>query len=252
MSKKYSSKSDKNKSASLEKERFNLLIELQEVLELPLNLLSIVWLGLVIYDFVYGLAGGLETTFYVIWGIFVFDFVIEILLAPDKKEYIKNHLVTVIALFIPTIRALRIIRSIRVLRAARAVRSVSLIQILTSLNRGMKTLREVFEGRGMGYIAALTMTVAFVGAAAIYYFEGSYTLRDSGYSVNVDNPINSYWDALWFVAMLMVTTGSDYWPKSGEGRILTFVLSLYAFAIFGYITATIASFIIGKDYKKNN
>jgi voltage-gated potassium channel len=46
--------------------------------------------------------------------------------------------------------------------------------------------------------------------------------------------------------MLLTTLGSEYWPKTAEGRILTFLMSVYAFAIFGYITATIASYFIGR------
>ena len=41
--------------------------------------------------------------------------------------------------------------------------------------------------------------------------------------------------------------GGDYWPKTFEGRILAFLLSVYAFSIFGYITASLASFLIGRD-----
>jgi voltage-gated potassium channel len=41
--------------------------------------------------------------------------------------------------------------------------------------------------------------------------------------------------------------GSEYWPQTAEGRILGWLLALYAFAIFGYITATIASFFVGQD-----
>jgi voltage-gated potassium channel len=47
--------------------------------------------------------------------------------------------------------------------------------------------------------------------------------------------------------MLMTTMGSEYWPRTGEGRILCFLLSLYAFGVFGYVTATIATFFIGRD-----
>jgi voltage-gated potassium channel len=47
--------------------------------------------------------------------------------------------------------------------------------------------------------------------------------------------------------MIMLTLGSDYWPQSAEGRILCILLSLYAFGIFGYVTATLASFFIGRD-----
>ena len=57
----------------------------------------------------------------------------------------------------------------------------------------------------------------------------------------------SYGDAFWWTAMLMTTSGSDYWPKTAEGRLLCFFLSLYAFAVFGYVTATLATFFLGRD-----
>jgi voltage-gated potassium channel len=45
----------------------------------------------------------------------------------------------------------------------------------------------------------------------------------------------------------MTTMGSDYFPQTPEGRILCFLLALYAFAVFGYVTATLATFFIGQD-----
>lgn len=47
--------------------------------------------------------------------------------------------------------------------------------------------------------------------------------------------------------MIMSTMGSQYWPVTPEGRLLCVLLALYVFAIFGYITATIASLFIGRD-----
>lgn len=47
--------------------------------------------------------------------------------------------------------------------------------------------------------------------------------------------------------MVMTTMGSDYFPKTPEGRVLCFMLAVYAFAIFGYVTATIATFFVGQD-----
>jgi voltage-gated potassium channel len=47
--------------------------------------------------------------------------------------------------------------------------------------------------------------------------------------------------------MVMTTMGSEYWPKSLEGRVLCYLLALYAFAIFGYVTATLATFFVGRD-----
>ena len=47
--------------------------------------------------------------------------------------------------------------------------------------------------------------------------------------------------------MLLTSMGSEYWPKTAEGRVLCLLLSIYGFAVFGYMTASLASFFIGRD-----
>lgn len=47
--------------------------------------------------------------------------------------------------------------------------------------------------------------------------------------------------------MLLTTIGSEYWPQTAEGRVLCFLMSLYGFGVFGYVTAALASFFIGRD-----
>jgi voltage-gated potassium channel len=47
--------------------------------------------------------------------------------------------------------------------------------------------------------------------------------------------------------MLLTSIGSDYFPKSSEGRILCLLLAIYGFAVFGYMTATLASFFLERD-----
>ncbi len=47
--------------------------------------------------------------------------------------------------------------------------------------------------------------------------------------------------------MIMTTMGSQYWPQTGEGRVLCVVLALYAFGVFGYVTAALATFFVGRD-----
>lgn len=63
--------------------------------------------------------------------------------------------------------------------------------------------------------------------------------------------LEDYGAALWWTTMIITTLGSDFWPQTLEGRILCIVLSLFAFAVFGYITATIATFFIGRDAEEN-
>jgi hypothetical protein len=47
--------------------------------------------------------------------------------------------------------------------------------------------------------------------------------------------------------MLLTTMGSDYWPRTPEGRLLCLLLAIYAFAVFGYVTAAIAAYFVGQD-----
>ena len=47
--------------------------------------------------------------------------------------------------------------------------------------------------------------------------------------------------------MLIASLGTDFWPATIEGRVLSALLALYGLAVFGYITAAFASFFIGRD-----
>ncbi len=61
------------------------------------------------------------------------------------------------------------------------------------------------------------------------------------------NGLKTYPDALWWTAMLLTSIGSEYFPQTAEGRVLCFVLALYGFAVFGYVTASLATFFVGRD-----
>jgi voltage-gated potassium channel len=156
----------------------------------------------------------------------------------SKVTYLKQNWLTAIALLVPALRVFRIVRIARLLRLARATRGLRLVRVITSLNRGMKALGATMQRRGFGYVAALTLLVTLAGAAGMYAFENE-TPDGTG--------LNSYGTSLWWTAMIMTTMGSGYWPRTAEGRVLCVVLALYAFAVFGYVTATLATFFIGRD-----
>jgi voltage-gated potassium channel len=222
----------------LNNERRELLLQLEEWLETPMLVLGFVWLALLVVEFIWGLSRLLEVLGTVIWIIFVLDFAVKFTLAPDKAQYLKSNWLTAFALLLPALRVFRIARVVRVLRAARAARGLRLVRVLSSLNRGMRALWKTMGRRGFGYVVALTLVVTLIGAAGIYAFES-------------DNPdgarLPSYSAALWWTAMLMTTLGSEYWPQSAEGRVLCFILALYAFTVFGYVTATLATFFLDRD-----
>lgn len=216
-----------------DQERRSLLARLEDWLEMPMLVLGFLWLGLLIYELVWNLSPALELAGTIIWIIFIVDFAVKFLLAPDKIGYLKSNWLTALALLVPALRVFRIFRVFSFLRAARGIR---LFRVLTSLNRGMKALGASFGRRGFGYVVTLTVIVILAGAAGMLAFENE-----------TEGGIKTYADALWWTAMMMTTIGSDYFPRTTEGRILCFVLALYAFAVFGYVTAALATFFVGRD-----
>ncbi len=217
-------------------ERWAIVDQLEEWLEIPMLVLSIIWLALFVLEMTQGISPFLETLSNVIWIIFGIDYGIRLLLAPEKFNYIKRSWLTLLALALPALRIFRAFQAFRLLRAVRAARGLRLVRLLTSLNRGMRSLGSAFSRRGVGYVLMLTAIVVFSGAAGMYNFE-----RD------VEGGFVSYADALWWTAMMITSIGSDYFPKSAEGRMLCLMLAVYGFAVFGYMTATLATFFIQRD-----
>lgn len=218
---------------ALDAERHELLQRIERWLDTPMLVLGFVWLGLVIWELLWKLSPLLETTVTVIWIIFILNFAVEFTLAPRKSIYLKRNWLTAISLIVPALRVMRIARA---LRAFRAMRGLRLIKVVGSLNRGMGALGASLGRRGFGYVVALTVVMTLAGAAGMYAFENE-----------VNDGLTSYGEALWWTAMMMTTMGSQYWPHTGEGRVLCVLLALYAFAIFGYVTATLATFFVERD-----
>ena len=227
---------------ALNQERREILQQLEDWLDMPMLVLGFVWLVLFVVELIWGLSTLLEAIGWVIWSLFVLNFMVEFILAPRKVAYLKSNWLTAISLLLPALRVFRIVRFLRLLRTARATRGLQLFRAIARTNRGMRTLGASLGRRGFGYIVAVTLLITLVGAAGMYAFEKN--LPDG-------RGLNDYGSALWWTAMLMTTLGSEYWPQTPEGRVLCFILALYAFAVFGYLTAAIATFFIGRDAEDN-
>jgi len=219
----------------IDRERGALLRQLERALEVPMIVLGFVWLALLIVELTAGLSRALEVAGTVIWMLFIADFALKFSIAPRKLRFLRQQWLTALSLALPALRILRIVRLARVLRVARAARGLRLLRIVSSLNRGLRALRASMGRRGLGYVLALTAVVTVAGAAGMFAFE------------NGDPGLRTFGDALWWTAMMMTTVGSDYFPRTAEGRALCVLLAVFAFAVWGYLTATLATFFVGRD-----
>ncbi len=221
---------------ALKNERYELLRRLEDSLETPMLVLAFVWLALLVGELIWGESLMFEVLGTIIWVIFILDFAVAFVLAPHKIAYLKNNWLTALSLLVPALRLFRFSRVFRLFRLARMGRSLRLLRVVSSLNRGMRALGASLSRRGFGYVLALTVLVTFTGAAGMYAFENA-----------APGGLKSYGEALWWTTMVLTTMGSQYWPQTIEGRVLCVFLALYAFAVFGYVTATLATFFIGRD-----
>jgi len=218
-----------------EKERWQVLSQLEEWLERPMLFLSFVWLGLVLVELVWTTSGIFELLGTIIWIVFIIEFILRFALAPRKWSFLRRNPITVVALIAPAFRFLNALRALRFLRLARGLR---LVRIIGTANRGLTALRKSFSRRGLGYALVATALVVLLGAGGMLAFESRH---------EVEGGFTNYGDALWWTAMLVSTMGSGFWPETAEGRLLALLLSLYGYAIFGYITASFATFFIGQE-----
>lgn len=218
-------------------ERSKLLISIEKLLEGPMVFLGFVWLFLLVLELVHGLSKPLEYASLTIWVVFIIDFLVKFILAPEKGLFLKASWLTAISLFIPAMRIFRVFRIVRLLRGLRGIR---IVRLISSLNRSMKSLEATMKRRAFGYVLTITFIVTFAGAAGMYAFEKP-------------NPgFDSYGMALWWTAMRVITAGNEFNPLTPEGRGLAFLIALFGYTILGYITATFATFFIGRDAEEKN
>ena len=218
-------------------ERKKLLTSVEKLLEGPMIFLGFVWLTLLVIELVWRLSKPLEYLSLVIWIIFIIDFIIKFILAPVKIDFLKNKWLTAISLIIPALRVFRIFRAVRVLRGLRGVR---LVRIVSSLYRSMNSLAATKRRRAFGYVLMVTLIVTFAGAAGMYALE------------NPSPGFDSYGMALWWTAMRVITAGNEFNPATPEGRGLGFLIAVFGYTIFGYVTATFATFFIGRDAEEKD
>ena len=215
--------------------RWRLLRDMEKWLNTPMALLSAAWLAIIVWELVSGSTELLTTIGTIIWIVFIAEFLIRFTLAPEKRPFLRSNWLTLFALLIP---ALRLFRALSFLRAARGLRGLRLVRIVGTANRSMNSLKATLKRRGFSYVAGLTAVVIVLGSAGILSFENAAEVK-GGFS--------SYGHALWWTGMLVASIGTEIWPTTTEGRVLAMLLSIYGLAMFGYITATFASFFVGRD-----
>lgn len=198
--------------------------------ELPLTVLSLLWLPVLIIPFGVHLAPDIADTFeaidYFVWAAFVVEYLTKLYLSPARGRFITHHLLDLAVIALPLLRPLRVLRLLRLFNLARAG---------VALANAVRRLRSVLTHRGLHFVLATVLGLIFVMAALELSFEHSAH----------GSSIHSYGDALWWAIVTVTTVGyGDRVPATAGGRGIAVVLMLVGIGLVGVLTATVASYFV--------
>ena len=214
------------------------LTTLPRKLEQPMLLLSFVWFLVIITELVNGTSPLLLSLGTVLWALLVIYFGLRLAIVPDRVTFLKRNWLFVMAILVPVLRFFPFLQRLPLARALTATFGLQVIWMFASADQGLRSLRRTMGRRGTGYALTFTMVVILAGAAGMLHFENE-SLDPQG--------IHSYPKALWWTAMQITNIGSGYRPVTFGGHVLCLGISIFAVAIFGYLTAVFAAFFIGRD-----
>jgi voltage-gated potassium channel len=206
-------------------------------LERPMLGLSFVWFLVIIAELVNGttllhrfLGTGL-------WALLIIHVSLRFANFPDRVVFLKRNWLFVLAMLVPALRFFPFLQALPLMRALTATFGLQVVWMFASADQGLRSLSRTMGRRGAGYALTFTAVVILSGAAGMLHFEAG--IPDA-------QGIHSYPKALWWVCMQLTNIGSGYNPKTRGGEILCLGVSVYAAAMFGYLTALFATVFIGR------
>jgi voltage-gated potassium channel len=201
-------------------------------------LLSFVWFLVIITELVNGTSPLLLSLGTVLWALFVLYFGLRLAIVPNRGTFLKRNWLFVLAILVPVLRFFPFLQRLPLARALTATFGMQVIWMFASADQGLRSLRRTMGRRGTGYAFTFTAVVLLAGAAGMLHFENESPDPQG---------IHNYPKALWWVAMQLTNIGSGYRPVTVGGHVLCLGISIFAVAIFGYLTAVFAAFFIGRD-----
>lgn len=191
----------------------------ERIADWPMTAASLVFLGAYSWEVIGQLSGraqlAADLVLNAMWLLFVVDYVIRLVLAPERWRWFRRHLLDLAIVALPVLQQLRLLRLVTVL------------QVL------QRRAGAVVRGRVVVYTVVASLLLIYIAALAILQAE-----REAG-------TITTLGDALWWAFVTVTTVGyGDFFPVTVAGRLIAVGLMIGGIALIGVVTATVASWIV--------
>jgi voltage-gated potassium channel len=191
--------------------------------DIPLSIAAAVFLGAYAWQVIGDLRAPddliTSTIIWIVWGVFVVDFVVNLVLAERRVRWFFTHFYEFLMVILPALRPLRLLR---------------LVTLLAVLQRGAG---HALRGRVVVYAVGASLTLVFVAALAELDVE-----RNA-----IGSHIHNFGDAIWWACVTITSVGyGDISPVTFVGRLIAVGVMIAGIALLGTVTATLASFFLDR------
>ena len=193
-------------------------------LDTPMTVLGVVFVLVVLAQTTSSpngsLAFALEVTSWVLWAIFVAEFVLRLVIAPSTTAFLRRNWWQLLFLAVPFLRFLRVVRLVR------AGRLVRLVRVVSSAVRSTRSARRALSGR-LASLAAVTAVVILAASQLLYLLE----------------VFDNYGEALAATALATIS-GEPLEPATATARTASVLLALYSVIVFASVAGSIGAYFL--------
>ena len=211
--------------------RHDLVDRIEHVTKYPMALLGIAWLVIAVIvlttDVNSSASTALVGTLFVLWAILLAEYVVRLVVTPDRRGYLKRRWVEPATVVVPPFQGWHVV----------GIERMSLL-----LHEGELRVESILKHHGLFRVLIAAAGTLLLGAWLVLLFEEHAK----------GSNIHDYPDALWWAIVTVTTVGyGDRYPVTEGGRVVAAVLMLVGIGLIGVLTATVASVFIKEHTDAN-
>ncbi len=203
------------------------------IYEIIMMVLSLIVIAIVIVQLTLAIPSDINNILsnidFVIWIVFISDYIIRLFRATDKKYFVLQNKIDLITI----LPFNSLFRALRVFKIARPLKLLKFTRGLLFLSRFTNKLKIFVKTNNFNYTLIATVTTIFIGAGLISIAENM-----------------SFEDAVWWSFVTATTVGyGDISPSTNIGRVIACILMLVGIGFIGMLTGTISTYFLTKRNK---